>query len=192
MKRVNKIALISLFAVLSVLFVGGDLIAAEEAGGWRETYDLALRWGNFLILAFLIVKFARTPLKDFLKGQREKLAAEISKKEKEKATIEVQDIMTALNESEIRFADLKERIIEQGKKRKDLIVEDAKDQSRQMLEETKNRVKHKIEQAKKQLKAELVDTAIELALDQLPREVTDEDNEKFLDQFIREARGGGA
>jgi F-type H+-transporting ATPase subunit b len=191
MKRVNKIAFISLFAVLSVLFMGGDLIAAEEAGGWRETYDPVLRWVNFLILAFLIVKFARTPLKDFLKGQKEKLSAEIGKKEKEKekATAEVKDIMTALNESETRFADLKERVVEQGKKRKDQIIEDTKEQSRQMLEETKKRVKYQIEKAKQQLKAELVDTAVELAMDRLPREMTGEDNEKFLDQFLRGAQG---
>jgi len=193
MKPGNKIALVFLCAALCVLIAGGNLLAADAKGesNWRETYDLVLRWANFLILAFLIVKFARTPLKDFLKGQKEKFAAEIGKKEKEKerATAEVKDIMTALNESETRFADLKERIVEQGKKKKEQIIDAAKAQSRQLLEETKKRVKYQIEQAKQQLKAELVDTAIELAMDRLPREMTGEDNEKFFDQFLREAQG---
>jgi F-type H+-transporting ATPase subunit b len=196
MKPVNKIALVFLCAALCVLIAGGNLLAADAKGesNWRETYDLVLRWANFLILAFLIVKFARTPLKDFLKGQKEKLAAEIGKKEKEKerATAEVKDIMTALNESETRFASLKERIVVQGKKKKEQIVDAAKAQSRQLLEETKKRVKYQIEQAKQQLKAELVDTAIELAMDRLPREMTGEDNEKFFDQFLREAQGSSS
>ena len=39
MKRINKIAWISLCAMVCLLIPGTDLFAAEEAGGWRETYD---------------------------------------------------------------------------------------------------------------------------------------------------------
>ncbi len=186
MKRINKIAWISLCAMVCLLIPGTDLFAAEEAGGWRETYDLVLKWVNFIILASLIVKFARTPLKDFVKGQREKIAADIRKKEKDKdtATAEVEEIKTALKEGEARFKDLKDRIVEQGKKRKEQIVEEAKEQSRQMLVETQKRVENQILEAKKRLKDELVDTAVEQALQRLPKEVTSEDNQKFLGQFI--------
>jgi len=186
MKRNNKIAWIFLCAMVCLLIPGTDLFAAEEAGGWRETYDLVLRWVNFIILASLIVKFARTPLKDFVKGQREKIATDIRKKEKEKdkTTAEVEKIKTALNEGEARFKDLKDRIVEQGKKRKEQIVEEAKMQSRQRLAETRKRVEHQILEAKKRLKAELVDIAVEQALQRLPKEITSEDNQKFLGQFL--------
>ena len=188
MKRINKLAWISLCAMVCLLIPGADLLAAEaeEAGGWRETYDLVLKWVNFIILASLIIKFARTPLKDFVKGQREKIAADIRKKEKEKdtATAEVGEIKTALNEGEARFKDLKDRIVEQGKKRKEQIVKEAKEQSRQMLVETQKRVENQISEAKKRLKAELVDAAVEQALQQLPKEITSEDNQKFLNRFL--------
>ncbi|HIJ57623.1 MAG TPA: ATP synthase F0 subunit B [Deltaproteobacteria bacterium] len=186
MKRINKIAWISLCAMVCLLITGTDLFAAEEAGGWREKYDLVLKWVNFIILASLIIKFARTPLKDFLKGQREKLAADIRKKEKEKdtAAAEVEEIKTALNEGEARFQDLKDRIVEQGKKRKEQAVEEAKEQSRLMLVETQKRVENQILKAKKRLKAELVDAAVELALQRLPKEITSEDNQKFLGLFL--------
>ena len=186
MKRINKIAWISLCAMVCLLIPGTDLFAAEEAGGWRETYDLVLKWVNFIILASLIIKFARTPLKDFLKGQREKLASDIRKKEKDKntAAAEVEEIKTALNEGDARFKDLKARIVEQGKKRKEQIVIGAEEQSRQMLTETQKRVENQILEAKKRLKAELVDSAVEKALQRLPKEITSEDNQKFLDQFL--------
>ena len=186
MKRLNKIAWISLCAMACLLIPGPDLFAAEEAGGWRETYDLVLKWVNFIILASLIIKFARTPLKDFLKGQREKLASDIRKKEKDKntAAAEVEEIKTALNEGDARFKDLKARIVEQGKKRKEQIVIGAEEQSRQMLTETQKRVENQILEAKKRLKAELVDSAVEKALQRLPKEITSEDNQKFLDQFL--------
>jgi len=186
MKRINKIAWISLCAMVCLLIPGTDLFAAEEAGGWRETYDLVLKWVNFIILASLIIKFARTPLKDFVKGQREKIAADIRKKEKDKdtATAEVEEIKTALKEGEARFKDLKDRIVEQGKKRKEQIVKEAKEQSRQMLVEMQKRVENQILEAKKRLKAELVDAAVEQALQQLPKEITSEDNQKFLNRFL--------
>jgi len=188
MKRINKIAWISLCATMCLLIPGTDLLAAEAeaAGGWRETYDLVLKWVNFIILASLIIKFARTPLKDFLKGQREKFAADIRKKEKDKDTVtaEVEEIKTALKEGEARFKDLKDRIVEQGKKRKEQIVKGAKEQSRHMLVETQKRVEHQILEAKKRLKDELVDTAVEQALQRLPKEITSEYNQKFLGQFL--------
>lgn len=186
MKRINKIAWISLCAMVCLLIPGTDLFAAEEAGGWRETYDLVLKWVNFIIFASLIVKFARTPLKDFVKGQREKIAADIRKKEKDKntAVAEVEEIKTALKEGEARFKDLKDRIVEQGKKRKEQIVKEAKEQSRQMLVETQKRVENQILEAKKRLKAELVDAAVERALQWLPKEITSQDNQKFLNRFL--------
>ena len=186
MKRINKIAWISLCAMVCLLIPGTDLFAAEEAGGWRETYDLVLKWVNFIILASLIVKFASTPLKDFVKGQREKIGADIRKKEKDKntAAAEVEEIKTALKEGEARFKDLKDRIVEQGKKRKEQIVKEAKEQSRQMLVETQKRVENQILEAKKRLKAELVDAAVERALRWLPKEITSQDNQKFLNRFL--------
>ena len=186
MKRINKIAWISLCAMVCLLIPGTDLFAAEEAGGWRETYDLVLKWVNFIILASLIFKFARTPLKDFVKGQREKIAADIRKKEKDKntAVAEVEEIKTALKEGEARFKDLKDRIVKQGKKRKEQIVKEAKEQSRHMLVETQKRVENQILEAKKRLKAELVDAAVERALQWLPKEITSQDNQKFLNRFL--------
>ena len=186
MKHANKIAWISLMAIVCLLISGADLFAAEEAGGWRETYDMVLRWINFIILAAVIFKYARIPLKDFLNGQREKLAADIRKKEKEKdeASAEVEGIKAALSEGEARFQDLKTRILEQGKKRKEQIVRDAEEQSRQMMIETRKRVESQILEAKKRVKAELVDAAVEKALQHLPKEITTEDNERFLNQFL--------
>ena len=190
MNRINKIAWISLCAMVCLLIPGSDLFAAEETDGWRVTYDKVLMWVNFIILAALIFKFARTPLKDFLKGQGEKIAADIRKKEKEKdtAVAEVEEIRTALNEGEARFKNLKDRIVAQGKLKKEQIIEDAKAQSRQMLAETQKRVETQILEAKNRLKAELVDAAVELALQQLPKEVTSEDNQKFLDQFLSDTQ----
>ena len=87
MKRVEKIAVlcVSVLAVLSgVHFFGTEAFAAEEAGNWRTWYDLALRYINFGILVFVFIKYGKTPLINFLKGEKDKVVREIEKIEEKK------------------------------------------------------------------------------------------------------------
>ena len=186
MKPFNHMVLILLWVIISIFGLGNNVIAADTGGGWRATYDLVLRWVNFVILAALIFKVAKTPLKEFLTGQKEKFSREIRRKEEEKeATVkEIKEIREALNEAEIRFASIKERIIEQGEKRKQRAIEDAKEQSRLIMEDAKRRIKGQILQAKQRFKSELIESAIDLALERIPQEITEEDNQKYIDQFL--------
>lgn len=186
MKRWNNIAWISMVVAIGLFGVCPDLMAAEEAGGWRETYDLVMRWINFGILAFIIVKFARTPLKEFIFGQRKNLIRELEQKEAEKKAIteKVDAVIAELKENAARVEDLKTRIIEQGKKKRQEIIDSAKEQSRQMLSDTQMRLGHQVIQAKYQLRSEIVETAIDLAIDKLPKIVTENDNQKFIDIFV--------
>jgi len=185
MKRFNSIFLYSLWVAAVVLTVGSDVLAADGGGG-RASYDLALRWINFVVLAVLIFKFAKAPLLSFLSGQKEKLSREIEKKteEKEAAEAEVKEILTALNEAETRFSGIKNRIVEQGEKRKKTLIEDGRDQSRQLIADAKKRAEGQILQAKQQLKFEIVDAAVDLAMQKLPSEITAEDNHRLLEQYL--------
>ena len=186
MKPFNYIVLILICATIIILGVGNDVMAAETGDGWRATYDLVLRWVNFVILAALLFKLGKTPMKDFLTGQKEKFSRELKRKEEEKdaAIKETEEIKRTLDEAEIRFANIKNRIIEQGEKKKHQIIEDAKEQSRLLMEEAKRRIDSQILQAKEQFKAELVETAIDLAIERIPQEITEEDNQKYIDQFL--------
>jgi len=75
-----------------------------------------MRWLNFGIIVFILVKYARTPIKDFLLSRREEVAREIEQIEekKEEANKKIQAAARMLNESEVRFAGIKERIIQEG------------------------------------------------------------------------------
>ncbi len=152
----------------------------------RTTYDSIMRWVNFAILAFLIIKFLRTPLKNFAKGLQEKVTSELRRKEQQKEAADdaVKEIRNALNSSEARFVSLKDRIVAQGEKKKQQIIEDGKAQSRQMLTDAKIQVENQIHQAKNRLKSELVEVAIVLAIERLPEEITEEDNRKLIDNFL--------
>ena len=189
MKCVNKIVLIFCYiiaGILSLHFLGHEAFAAEKAGSWRPIYDLILRWINFGIIVFLLVKYAKTPLMNFLRGQKEKLAREIKRLENKKQGISanIEETLKTIDESEVRFAELKERIVRQGEKKKEVIIQTAQKQSKMMLEDGKRRIDTHFIQAKNKFRAELIDRAIDLAMERLPKEITAEDNEKLTIEYL--------
>ena len=176
---------------LTTLFVGFYMVALPEAAQaadpqWRPTYDVAMRWINFIILVAVIVKYAREPIKDFLKLQKSDIVSEIGELETEKAKIvsEIEAVKKKAIENRSHFHDLKDRLIAQGETRKQQIVEQAKQQSKIMLEETRRKMENRITQAKAGLQMELLDMAIDQATVKLPSVMTAGDAQQLLDDYM--------
>lgn len=177
------------FIVFCLHLLVSPAFAAGEVDGWRSTYDEIMRWLNFGIFAFVIVKFARAPLADFLKGRKEEVADEINQVEtrKQRAEEDVQGIVQQLEESSRRLEEIKARIVSQGEKRKEQIITDARSESEIMLNATKGKIKGQIANAKDRLRSEIIDEAIDMALKRLPDEMTDQDNENIVNEFFKQA-----
>lgn len=170
--------------LLMFLFPEGAM-AADPV--WRPTYDVALRWINFIILVAVIVKYAREPIKDFLKLRKSEVVSQIDDLDKEKDRI-LREIKAAKKqgvENQSRFNELKDRLIAQGETRKQQIIEQAKQQSRIMLEEARRKMENRIVQAKAGLKMELLDIAMDQAVKQLPQTITERDSQLLLDDYMR-------
>lgn len=192
MKRANKIIAACLYILAGVACVhllGTDVLAGEGAGGGRKTWDEVMLWLNAAILFGVLIKFGGPPIMSFLRGQRQDVAREIKQVEEEKdeITAKIQETFKTLDESETRFADMKQRIINQGEKRKQEIIEEALRQSQLMMDTAKRKLESQILQAKNRFKAEMVDAAVDLASEKLPDQVTDEDNQRFVDDYLSKA-----
>ena len=168
---------------------GQEALAADSADSWRPLFDRIMRWLNFAILAFLLIKFSRVPIKNFFKARKEEMAREIKalEKEKEKALREIEENLKLLEDSGARFDSLKERIVAQGEKNKQKIIEEAQQESKVLLEGAKQKIDNKILEARNKLKTELIDSAISIAMQRLPAEMTAEDNQKWVDNFLTSA-----
>lgn len=166
-----------------------DVFAAESGGGWRPIYDMVMIWVNFGILAFLLIKFLRVPLRDFFETKKDEVAAEIRQieTEKENAVTRVKEAREALVDHEERLERIKTRISEEGQRAKEKIIEDAHEQSRVMMEEAKRRIDNRIYQASQEFRGELIDAAVDIATHRLPGEVTEEDNQKFIQRYLEAA-----
>ena len=136
---------------LLVGFIMVALPAAVQAADaqWRPTYDVAMRWVNFIILVAVIVKYGREPIKDFLKLQKSDIVSELGELETKKARIinDIKAVKKKGTENRIHFQELKSRLIAQGETRKQQIVEQARQQGKIMLEETRRKMENRITQA---------------------------------------------
>ena len=179
-------------AGVMMLLMGMLVLLFPEAAvagdpGWRPTYDVVMRWVNFIILVAVIVKYGREPIKNFLKLQKDEVVSKIDELDREKSKIleEIQAAKQQGVDNQARFKELKTRMIAQGETRKRQIIEQANQQSAIMLEETRRKMENRIVQAKASLKMELLDMAIEQAVVKLPGIMTDGDNQRLLDDYMQ-------
>ncbi len=177
------------FIIFSLPLLISPAFAAGEGGGWRSTYDEIMRWLNFGIFVLVIVKFARAPLVDFLKGRKEEVADEIKQVEnqKQQAEEDVQGIVQKFEESRRHLEKIKTRILNQGEQRKEQIIADARSESEMMLNASKINIKGQIANARDRLRFEIIDEAIDMALKKLPDEITDQDNAKIVNEYLQHA-----
>lgn len=192
MKFVKKTLLTGSWFLVCLIMLhlsGFEVLAAENAGDWRPTFDLVMRWVNFLILAFLLIKFSRAPIKKFFDVKKQDIADEIGtlEAEKEEMLRQIDESKQQLENSRNRLANLKKRIIAEGEKNRQMIINAAEQESKIMLASARQKINSRIVEARQELKSELVDGAIALAAKLLPEKITEADNQKFIDAFMSSA-----
>jgi F-type H+-transporting ATPase subunit b len=189
MKRSRLIKASWVLALVLVLgFVGfiPEVLAADAAGSWRSKYDLVMRYLNFLILAFVLIKFGKNPLMNALRQRKEEIQKEIKKAEEQRKEAEAKanELRRQLEENVAQLEQIKQKIINRGETRKKEIIQEARAESKILLLEAKRRIDSQIISTKKMFQAEMVDEAMKTVFEKLPQHITQADNQKFLDQYI--------
>jgi F-type H+-transporting ATPase subunit b len=160
---------------------------AEEGRGFtRAQWDDIMRWVNLLILVFLIVKYARRPLIGFLSSKKQEVSQLIARydAQKRQAEAKILEAQTMLAASKERLTLIKERIVEEGRKRQAEIIEAADKDARMMLDAARHKAAGHLRDAVQRLKSELVDEAAREAMTRIVRRVTDDDQERLIDQWL--------
>jgi F-type H+-transporting ATPase subunit b len=173
-----------------VLFTAGFGWTAEGESSWRATYDLVMMWVNFGILAFLIVKYARAPLLNMLKGEADKTAADLrhAQEAKEQVDQQVEATLKEVENARERLRHIQEKIITEGARQRQRIIDSAQNESRLLLERTRHKIDTQIAEAHTRLRHEIIDHAVAVAFERLPTEITAEEQRRLVDRFVRETR----
>lgn len=175
---------------ISLWLLSGEALAAETSPAWRPVYDMVMRYINFLILVFLIVKYARKPLVNFFRTKSRDVKKDIQKIEEARSQIQgqVTALLAEQEKSRERFEQLKERIISQGKIKQKGIIDGARREAELLLENTQLKLDNLIIKATHTLRSEMVDIAMDVAVKKLPQTITDQDNRRFVDHYLESTR----
>jgi len=178
-----------LFGAIAIChLLGSQALAAEAEGGWRSNYDLIMMWVNFAIMVIVAIKFGKAPIKGFFRDQKESIARTIKEIEaqKEANIAHIRQTRQLMEESGVRFEEIKEKIIAEGQSKQQAIVEAARRESQLLIENTNFWIDHQVLKAKQRLKSELIDLALEQALQRLPQAFTPEDDQKYINHYLTE------
>ena len=185
--RLVTVAAVSCLALLMLVVAPAWAAADTESAAWRETYDLVMRWVNFVILAGALVYFGRRPVANLLRSQAARHEGEIQRLQAEKtAALERLEVVRQTQaDNEARFIELTEKLIAMGEAQRDAIIADANRESEMLISEAQRRISFAMRNAKDRLRGQMVDLAVDHALDRLPREITATDNQHRLDIFFK-------
>ena len=169
-----------------IFFFGTDALAAQKMSEGRKIYDTIMLFVNFGILVFLFIKYAKKPLLNFLKDQKEKVATDLDivEEQLEKAKSNLNSEEEKFSGTEERIQKIREDIIELGRREKEKIIENAQQTADQMIEDTKRKSEYKLETAKKALGIEVMDIAVSIAREKIQKEITRADDEALFNQFL--------
>ena len=94
-----------------------------------------------------------------------------------------------MQESSLRFARIKEKIIAEGEHKKLEIIESARRESQLMIAQANFWIDRRTREASQNLKSDLIDEVMAIVMQRLPQILTPQDNQKFIRQYLDETDG---
>jgi F-type H+-transporting ATPase subunit b len=181
-------------ALLAVLAFALPAVAAASEGAVHEhgapTPEqlklLAFTIANFAIFVYLMVRFARTPLRDFLSGRRREVVAAMAeaarlKEEAERLKREYEAKSAQLEKARAELIAEVKAIAEADR---DRALAEAKDAAERMRRDADRTARSDLERAKEELRAEAARLAQELAAEEVRRRLTEQDKQRLLSEFL--------
>ena len=140
----------------------------------------------FIIMVFVVIKFAYKPVRKFLDKRREYIANNLKEAEEKnsEANKNIQESITSLNSSKKEAI----KIIQDAKKESEIQREKMLEETNAQLQEKRLQaqedIKKEQEKAIKQVHDDVVSLAYQATKSILEREVNEEDDKKLVDEFV--------
>jgi len=171
--------------------------AADGIGLNRHSWDLAMRLVNFAILAFVIYRYGKDPLKNFLASKRASVVLSFEQIEEQR-----EDIARQQEEQDALFAQMDEKL-ESIKSYYQRLAQDEKEKvmaraaatREHILKDAQQRADREFEKAKTVFRQEVVELAVQRAEQKIQQEITVADDnsliQDYLGQLASVAKAGG-
>lgn len=184
----------------SKIFLSGSLVlffatSSFAAGGGGEHGFTLMDWFwkflNFAILVFLLVKFVKKPLQDYLQQRKENIEktlkeAKEAKELAQKALTEVEERLV-LKDKEI--ASILEAAKESGEREKARLIEEGEKMRVKIIEQAKINIDYEVRKAKEVIQTEAAEAAMSKAEDMIKSNITDKDQDRLFQESLKLLEG---
>lgn len=182
--------------LLSGLFILTLTSLAFASGGGEETplwKEYMWKIINFLVLVFILFKFGKKPLQNFLKQRSETIAKTLqeAKAAREAAEKALREVEERLRTKDAEIEAILSAAKRSGEQERNAIIEEGSKLKEKILEQAKSNIEFELKNAKKVIKAEAVELAMELAEKKLREKLTKDEQEKLLEDSLVKIGGKG-
>jgi len=193
MKSLRVILVI--LVILSLLLTPALVLASKQhekgtdkegPSSARKAWDTAWRLINFAILAYLIFRYGRQPIKNFLAQHSTEIGERLNRADELKAQAEsdYQQAEARMLHMEELIEEIRSYIRSEAARQQKLIIKEAEQESAHILSEAKERAQVKIFQAKESVKAELVEMALSEAEKIIRERINAEDRQRMVKDYL--------
>lgn len=169
---------------------------AEECAKWEadKSYvpqitgpPILAAFANFAILLFLLVKFGKKPLQNFLTARHETVKRELEETQRrwEEAQARLAEYEAKLKHIEEERQKLIEQYEEQLQREVEKIQRETEQQIGKLRKDAERQIQLSLKQAEKEIRREVVIAAINTAESILTQEIGQEDRQRLIEQFIQ-------
>ena len=186
MKPIFRANLLFFAGLIFVVLLAFNAFALEEASAGRKVWDNVMLFFNFGILVFLFVKYAKKPLMNFLRSEREIVEQHINELTDKKQGVQSQRDAEAEQIKDIDriIEEIRSSILEMGEREKEKIIRQGKSLAEKMIRDAEAWSENRIIAARQEISEEMVDMALSMAREKLSQNITEKDNDHLVDQFI--------
>lgn len=172
------------------LFATAQAFASEAAGAEHHAPSINDIWfplANFLIYAFIIVKFALPPIRDFLKSRRAHVvtALEQSSAKKRAAEALVSEYRAKLAGAEKEIQSIHASLRDEGEREKAKLVSEAQTTAAKIRQDADFLADQEVKMARRHLREEMAAEAEAAARQLVTRNLTGADQSRLIDDFIQ-------
>ena len=153
-----------------------------------STNEIVAQIITFMILLFLMNRFAWKPFLKVLDDRKERIASELKKIDDAKAELDgiKADYQTRLASIETEAKAKIQAAIEEGGRKAEEIRQDARNESERIFAKAQEAIKAEVAKAEETLKDKIVNLTVDIAGKVVQERLTAEDDKAIVETFIKE------
>ena len=161
--------------------------AAEAEQHEPSINDIWFPLANFIIFAFVIVKFALPLVRDFLKSRREEVLTKINQASAKKRAAEalVQEYRTKLANIDKELQSIQTSLREEGEREKAKLVTEARSMAAKIRQDGNFLADQEVKMARHKVREEIAEQAEATARQLIERNLGPADQSRLVEDFIR-------